>query len=151
MSLNSCAPVCVRVLAKPVTNSVYCKAAASRLPRQGYSPTAVVREARSTAARLLPHTRTSLKFQRVSSLNRSQHWAAPFLSSGCLPVFSPRPSSSLSIHLLIGGWGPALSESRPENQSELLWGIPGDSTQDPSGKRIPPKDPLSPPCCNCTF
>lgn len=41
MSLNSCVPVCVNVLANPVTNSVYYKAAMSRLPRQGCLPTGV--------------------------------------------------------------------------------------------------------------
>ena len=36
VSLNSWAAVCLNVLAKPVTNSVYYKAAMSRLPGQGW-------------------------------------------------------------------------------------------------------------------
>lgn len=42
VSLNSCAPVCVNVLANPVTNSLCYKAATSGLPGQGWIPTGVV-------------------------------------------------------------------------------------------------------------
>lgn len=37
----------------------------------------------------------------------------------------------------------------PGNQSELLWGIPGAQTQDPSWKRIFQKVPFGHKCCDC--
>lgn len=55
VSLNNCAPVCVNVLANPVTNSVYYKAAMSWLPRQGCIPTGVVCKAQRRISWILPH------------------------------------------------------------------------------------------------
>lgn len=39
----------------------------------------------------------------------------------------------------------------PGNQSELLWGIPGAQTQDPSWKKNFPKGPFGHKCCDCIF
>lgn len=144
VSLNSCVPICVSVLANPVTNSVYYNAAMSRLPRQGCIPTEVVYKAQRIISWILPHH---------PSLERTRHficlfpepasalaffWFLPF----SLPAPSCLPPLLGSVYLLIWGWGCAQSESGPGSQSRLLWGIPGDETHDPFWKRIFQKIPF---------
>lgn len=80
-----------------------------------------------------------LEISSVCSLHQSQHLP----SSGSCPALACLSSFLLSLppflgflYLLIWGWSCAHSESGPRNQSELLWGIPGDRTHDPSWKRI---------------
>lgn len=143
VSLNSCVPVCVNVLANPVTNSVYYKAAVSRLPRQGCIPTGVGCKAQRIFFLEFCHTARLWNGVRISSvcpLHQTRHLPSP----GSCPALSPGSSlsSSPSLHFLgqfiysSEGGARAHSESGPRNQSELLWGIPGDRTHDPSWKRI---------------
>lgn len=147
VSLNNCAPVCVNVLANPVTNSVYYKAAMSWLPRQGCIPTGVVCKAQRRISWILPH-HLSLEWPRnficlfpepESTLAFSWFPSPP--PPRLFPALS-RPPFLGSVYLLIWGWSRTQSESGPRSQSELLRGIPGDRTHNPSWKKIFQKIPF---------
>lgn len=81
-----------------------------------------------------------LEISSIISLNQSQHLPSPGSHPALrLPPLFPPLSLPLflgSVYLLIWGWSCAQSESGLGHQSELLWGIPGDKTHDPSWKRI---------------
>lgn len=103
MSLNSCVPVCVNVLANPVTNSVYYKAIVSRLPRQGCIPTEVGCKAQRIFFLEFCHTTrlwNEVEISCVCPLHQAQHLPSP----GSCPALPPPPLISwvsLFTHLRV--------------------------------------------------
>lgn len=161
VSLNSWAAVCLNVLAKPVTNSVYYKAAKSRLPGQGWIQLEWCVRLRALFLEFRHPTSlwSRLDFSSVCPLHQSQLLRSPGSHAAPAPsLHSWLPPSSQSLGQFIysseggaeGGAEPVRSLSQgPGNQSELLWGIPGAQTQDPSWKRIFQKVPFGHKCCDC--
>lgn len=119
VSLNSWAAVCLNVLAKPVTNSVYYKAARSRLPGQGWIQLEwCVRlgelflefRHRTSLWSRLDFSSVCPLHQSRSLLSRDSH-AAPASPPGTLPpVFG-------SVYLLIRGWSRGWSRAGAQSES----------------------------------
>lgn len=119
MSLNSWAAVCLNVLAKPVTNSVYYKAARSRLPGQGWIQLEwCVRlgelflefRHRTSLWSRLDFSSVCPLHQSRSFLSRDSH-AAPASPPGSLP---PVPGS---VYLLIRGWSRGWGRAGAQSES----------------------------------
>lgn len=101
VSLNGCAPVCVNVLAKPVTNSVYHKAAMSLLPRQGSIPTGGCVGLRELSLQHVPSVLSLLHISSRMFPRTGAHLTpVPQIST---PLSSPALYNALFTY---PGWGP---------------------------------------------
>lgn len=122
VSLNSWAAVCLNVLAKPVTNSVYYKAAKSRLPGQGWIQLEWCVRLRALFLEFRHPTSlwSRLDFSSVCPLHQSQllrslgSHAAPAPS---LPSWLPPSSQSLG-QFIYSSEGGAEGGAEPGAQSE---------------------------------
>ena len=123
VSLNSWAAVCLNVLAKPVTNSVYYKAAKSRLPGQGWIQLEWCVRLRALFLEFRHPTSlwSRLDFSSVCPLHQSQllrslgsHAAPAPLPPLLAPSLQSVPGS---VYLLIRGWSRGWSGAGAQSES----------------------------------